>query len=126
MTPEISIVMPTYNGSAFIEAAVRSLLAQSFGGWELIISDDNSTDSTRQFLGQISDPRVRIFLQERQLGIFGNLNFCISRAASPFVQILCQDDRFADENSIQTILDQWKELPQEVAFLRRGKLAHRL
>lgn len=118
----ITIVMPTYNGIKFLEQAVNSVLAQNHREWELIISDDNSTDETRGFLSKLKDTRIRIHFQPRNFGIFGNLNFLFSQADGEIIQILCQDDYFVDASSLERLSAQWSMLPQDVAFLRCNHL----
>jgi glycosyltransferase involved in cell wall biosynthesis len=118
MSVKISLLMPCYNGAKFIAQAVESVLAQSMADWELLISDDGSTDGTVDYLRSLDDPRIRVFFQPRNLGIFGNLNFLFSQANAPFSQILCQDDYLLGPQSLQRILDIWAELPAAVAFLR--------
>ena len=88
----ISIVMPTYNGMRYLRQAVESVLQQDCADWELIISDDGSEDGTREYLATIEDPRIRVHLQEKNLGIFGNLNFLFHHVSYGVTQILCQDD----------------------------------
>jgi len=62
-TPFFSIVIPTYNRSERLLAAVQSVLAQGFGNFELLIIDDGSTDNTPQVIEAISDPRVQYHRQ---------------------------------------------------------------
>lgn len=114
----LSIVMPTYNGGAYLQEAVRSVLGQSFQDWELLISDDGSRDGTRDFLRQLDDPRIKVFFQEKNLGIFGNLNFLFQQVRTDITQIFCQDDWLVDEGALQRLVDTWQTLPPEVAFLR--------
>lgn len=120
---KISIVMPTYNGMKYLEEAVGSVLSQSFQDWELIISDDGSSDGTRDYLTALEDPRIRVHLQPQNLNIFGNLNFLFSKAQGEVTQILCQDDYFTGSDSLDKILTQWSSLPPEVAFLRMNHTA---
>lgn len=118
----ISILMPTYNGMKYLKQAVDSVLTQSYQDWELIISDDGSTDGTRDFLSELSDPRITTHFQYQNLGIFGNLNFLFSKASCELTQILCQDDYFIDERSLHRLLDQWSSISPEIAFLRCNHL----
>ena len=115
---KISILMPTYNGMKYLEHAIGSVLSQEYRDWELIISDDGSTDGTRDYLAALNDPRIVVHFQARNLNIFGNLNFLFSQAKGEIVQILCQDDYFTADDSLDRILAEWATLPQEVAFLR--------
>lgn len=123
---KISIVMPTYNGMKYLPLAVDSVLSQEHHDWNLIISDDGSTDKTREYLSSLKDPRIQIYFQEQNLGIFGNLNFLFSLAQTEITQILCQDDFLADRGALGRVLDLWSKLPPEVAFLRcnHGQDAH--
>lgn len=57
--PEVSIVLPTYNRLPLLRKAIDSVLAQTFGDFELIVVDDGSTDATRDYLEAIGDARVR-------------------------------------------------------------------
>lgn len=59
MNPLVSIIMPTYNSDQYISMAIESVLAQTYADWELIISDDGSTDKTEQSVKKFTDPRIR-------------------------------------------------------------------
>lgn len=115
---KLSIVMPTYNGMKYLEQAVESVLSQKYQDWELIISDDGSTDGTRDYISGLKDPRVRVHLQPKNLNIFGNLNFLFGQASGEITQIVCQDDYFVSQDSLDKIVNQWSLLPPEVVFLR--------
>lgn len=67
-TPRISIVIPVYNGEKYLPWALRSVLAQTFRSWELIVVNDGSTDNTSSIARQFSkeDPRVRYTEQSNQ------------------------------------------------------------
>jgi glycosyltransferase involved in cell wall biosynthesis len=58
--PEVSIVLPVYNRLAYLRESVASVLAQTFGDWELIIADDGSDEATRAWLRTQTDPRIRV------------------------------------------------------------------
>lgn len=89
----ISILLPVYNGMPYICEAVESVLAQGLQDWELIISDNGSTDGTRNYLKSLNDSRIRIYEQPLNLGIMGNLNFLLAHAKAPVAKILGHDDR---------------------------------
>jgi glycosyltransferase involved in cell wall biosynthesis len=118
MTAKITLVMPCYNGIKFIRQAVDSVVSQSLRDWELLISDDGSSDGTKEYLRSLADDRIKIFFQARNLGIFGNLNFLFARAEAPITQILCQDDFLIDDHALAKIQTIWDGLPPSVAFLR--------
>jgi hypothetical protein len=65
--PEVSIVIPCFNQGGFLHAAIRSVLRQTFGSWEIIVIDDGSTDpATRAVLRSLHYPRTRIVRQRNQ------------------------------------------------------------
>ncbi len=108
-TPKISIVMPTFNRCGMINAAIASVLSQSFQDWELIIIDDASTDETWQLLGQLSgrDPRIRPVRNERNNypDISKNLNKGIEIAQSPYIARLDDDDFWIDSDKLKKQFD---------------------
>lgn len=114
----ISIVMPTYNGMKYLQQAIGSVLSQDHQDWELIISDDCSRDGTRDFLSTLRDPRIKVHFQNKNLGIFGNLNFLFTLVENNITQILCQDDYLIDHGSLDRLLREWAALGPEIAFMR--------
>lgn len=80
--PVISVLMPTYNYGDFIAQAIESVLAQTFTHFELIISDNASTDATEQLVRRYAarDTRVRYFRNQTNLGLSKNFNLSHSRA----------------------------------------------
>jgi glycosyltransferase involved in cell wall biosynthesis len=60
--PEISVILPSFNRTAFLRAAVESVRAQSHSDWELIVADDGSDKATREYLREIEGGRIRTLL----------------------------------------------------------------
>lgn len=92
--PLISVVMATYNGEAFLEEQLDSLLSQDHENFELIICDDGSTDSTRDILQRYaaSDNRIAVYLNETNLGANRNFEKGLSLAKGDFIAFADQDD----------------------------------
>ena len=88
----ISVLIPVFNGMPYIKEAVESVIFQDFQDWELIVSDNGSTDDTQFYLNSLNDPRIRIYKQQKNLGIMGNLNFLLTHADAPIAKILGHDD----------------------------------
>ncbi|HUN46108.1 MAG TPA: glycosyltransferase [Stellaceae bacterium] len=93
MTPRISVLMPVFNGGAYLEAAVASVLAQSFGDFELLIVDDGSTDRSREVVDAFAarDERVRLLCKANS-GISDTLNLGLDEARGDWIARLDADD----------------------------------
>lgn len=92
--PLFSIVIPTFNRAVSAAAAVRSVLAQTDGGWECLVVDDGSTDGTRAALDGFTDPRLRFFWNERNRGQHACRNQAIREAKGEWIAFLDSDDLF--------------------------------
>lgn len=92
--PLVSICVPAYNYGAFISDALESALAQSFGDFEVVVSDNCSTDNTREVVERFlqRDPRVRYELAPEHVAMQANFNRCLSLARGEYVKFLCADD----------------------------------
>ena len=63
----VSIIMPSYNTAKYISDSIKSVLAQTYKNWELIIVDDCSTDNTDEIVGEfLSDERIRYLKNEKK------------------------------------------------------------
>jgi glycosyltransferase involved in cell wall biosynthesis len=97
VTPRLTIGMPVYNGGRFIRQALDSLLAQTFTDFELVISDNASQDNTegicREYAGR--DARIRYLRQERNLGLFPNVDFVMRQARGSYFMLVGDDDLYA-------------------------------
>ena len=91
MTPKVSVVMNAFNGEAWIDESIQSVLCQTFRDFELIIVDDGSSDRTWQKINSYSDDRIRTIRQENQ-GIAAAANRGVEMARSPYIARIDQDD----------------------------------
>ena len=94
----VSVCVPTYNGAAFIEETLRSIVNQSYQDFELLIVDDGSTDNTLEIVQSFSDPRIQLHRNPERLGIPGNWNRCLFLARGEYVCVFHQDDVMLPEN----------------------------
>lgn len=92
--PLISIGMPVCNGDKFLSEALNSLLNQDFKNFELIISDNASTDHTAEICKQYSDKdnRIKYYRNEVNIGAIGNFNNLINYADTPYFMWASHDD----------------------------------
>jgi glycosyltransferase involved in cell wall biosynthesis len=91
MNPPVSVVIPAYNASRFIDASVLSALTQSFRDLEVIVVNDGSTDDTVERLSAFNDPRLRLTEQSNQ-GYASALNTGIRASQGTYLAILDADD----------------------------------
>ena len=92
--PKVSIGMPVYNGGKFIREAIDSLLNQTFCDFELIISDNASTDDTGNICLEYveKDARVRYVRQKENIGASENFVYVVTRAAGDYFMWAAADD----------------------------------
>lgn len=89
---KVTVLMPTYNVAPYVKEAVESVLRQSYTDFELLIIDDCSTDGTLDVVRSISDSRIRIVQNERNLGLADNLNRGLSLIETELVSRMDGDD----------------------------------
>ena len=94
LTPCVSIGFPVYNGAEFIGAALDSLLGQSFGEFELIISDNCSSDATEAIFREYAskDSRIRYIRQPTNIGAYSNFCFVLNEANGIYFMWAAADD----------------------------------
>jgi rhamnosyltransferase len=114
----VDILMATYNGEAFIEEQVRSIMTQSYHDWRLLIHDDGSTDKTIEIIRQLMQEDERIVLIEdnsHHLGVARNFIHLVSQATAPYCMFCDQDDIWLPskvEEMLQHISQYDQECPQ--------------
>ncbi|MGB1285917.1 MAG: glycosyltransferase family 2 protein [Aggregatilineales bacterium] len=129
----ISIVMPTYNGTKYLDQAIESCLDQTYPHWELVVVDDASTDNTQQRLKewQERDSRIRVIRHENNKGLPGALNTGIQHMDGAYFTWLSDDDllrahtlktmlQFLEDNpEIELVYTDYSEVDENNNFIRR-------
>ncbi|MBQ2661097.1 MAG: glycosyltransferase [Clostridia bacterium] len=102
----VSVLMGIYNCASTLEEAVDSIIAQTYGDWELIMCDDGSSDETRTVAERIckKEKRARLIFNEHNMGLAKTLNHCLEYAEGEFIARMdgddvCSPDRFEKELS---------------------------
>lgn len=113
--PLISIGLPAHNGEQVISDAIESLLHQTYKNFELIISDDASTDRTQKICEAYAqkDKRILYICQKKNLGFVDNFNFVLQKAKGKFFMWAGQDD-IRNKNSLQILLKLFYTYPDIV------------
>lgn len=112
-SPRLSIGLPVYNGESLLPEAIDALLGQSYKDFELIISDNASTDRTAEICRSYEqhDSRVRYIRQRRNIGMVPNHNFLVSVARGEFFKWASYDDLY-HRDFLQRCVDALDEHPE--------------
>jgi glycosyltransferase involved in cell wall biosynthesis len=121
--PRVSIGIPVYNGEEFLGEALDALLNQSYTNFELIISDNASTDRTADICEryQKRDSRIRYVRQPRNIGMIANHNFLVGEARGEFFKWASHDDLYAP-NYLECCVTALDEHPSAVLAHSAGVL----
>ena len=101
--------MPSYNHAAFVTEAIESVLDQSHGDLEIVITDDGSRDGTPDVIRRLADPRINLEVFEKNQGAAAAMNASIRRSRGEFICMLASDDCFLPG-----------KLERQVKFLRQN------
>jgi glycosyltransferase involved in cell wall biosynthesis len=112
ITPLVSVLMTSFNREAFIEESMASVLNNTFTDLELIISDDCSSDGTIEIVKRIaqSDPRVRLHVNEKNLGDYPNRNKAASIARGKYIMYVDSDDTIKND-AIEFVVKHFAQNP---------------
>jgi glycosyltransferase involved in cell wall biosynthesis len=110
--PLISVIITTYNRANFLEEAIQSVLSSTFQDFEIIISDNCSTDGTIEIIeGHASkDQRIRFYLNKANLGEYSNRIKAASKAKGLYIKFLDADDLIYP-NSLSIFVEGMKKYP---------------
>jgi len=106
MTPRVTVLMSVYNGERYLAEAIDSILAQTYGDFELIVIDDASTDRTGEILAAYGDERMRVLRNDANRGLTVSLNIGLAAARGELIARQDADDRSHP-----------RRLEEQVAFL---------
>ncbi len=112
IAPKISVLIPTYNYGRYLHEAIDSVLAQDFHNYELIVSDDCSSDNTEEIISQYkSDTRIRYYRHKKNLGMVENWNWCLSQARGEFIKFVFGDDKLSRPDALTKLLELMEDNP---------------
>ncbi len=114
MDPKYSIILPTYNRAPLLSKAIKSVLAQTFTNWELIIIDDGSTDNTKDIVFSHKDPRIKYGHQENK-GRSIARNAGLHHATGIWICFLDSDDWYLEDH-LEAYEEAMKSHPQASLF----------
>ncbi len=97
--PSVSVIVPAYNCSQYLQKTIESILTQTFQNFEILIIDDGSTDNTREIISSIArrnPERIKTFYQENK-GVSSARNTGIKEAKGEYIAFLDADDLWIPE-----------------------------
>jgi glycosyltransferase involved in cell wall biosynthesis len=119
---KITIGMPVFNGEKYINEAIESLLSQTFVDFELVISDNCSTDKTAKICNEyvLKDKRIRYFRQNQNIGALKNFEFVLKYASGEYFMWAACDDKWS-KNWLESI---YNELQTSNCKMVLGRVIH--
>ena len=90
--PEVTVLLPVYNASDYLRAAIDSILNQSFKNFELLIINDGSKDQSSNIIHSYRDPRLRIIHHSKNVGLIKTLNEGLKIASGNYIVRMDADD----------------------------------
>jgi succinoglycan biosynthesis protein ExoO len=104
MNPKVSVIIPAYNTEAYIAKAIESALEQTLTELEVIIVDDGSSDKTLEIAKSFTDQRLKVIVNQQNLGVSAARNRALKAAQGEWIAILDSDDWYASERLEKLVL----------------------
>lgn len=100
---KLSVIVANYNNAKFIVACIESVLSQTYDNFEIVISDDCSTDTSQTIIKKLTlkYPQVRSILNSQNMGVAANRHQAILKARGTYITTLDSDDFFYDERKLE-------------------------
>jgi glycosyltransferase involved in cell wall biosynthesis len=119
ISPLVTIAIPTYNrAGSYLPQALQCALHQTYPNFELIVSDNGSTDHTRDLVTSIGDTRIRYFRHDPNIGANNNFNFCFAQARGKY-SLLLHDDDLIDLDFVESCI-RAGAVSSEAGIIRTG------
>lgn len=97
MNDLVSIIMPSYNTAKYISDSIKSVQAQTYENWELIIVDDCSTDNSINVIQSFNESRIKLLQNEKNSGAATSRNYALREASGRWIAFLDSDDIWVPE-----------------------------
>ncbi|MCU1284849.1 MAG: glycosyl transferase family 2 [Acidobacteriales bacterium] len=117
--PKVTIAIPTHNRLGYLQRSVASALAQTYGPTEIVVSDNASTDGTREFLERVRDPRLVSIRQSTKISMIDNWDRCLEFANGEFFLLLSDDD-YIEPTAIEKLVAPFMQTDEEIPSYQIG------
>jgi glycosyltransferase involved in cell wall biosynthesis len=126
LEPQISVLLPVYNGEAYLREAIESVLSQGYSNFELIIVDNHSTDGTAGIIAEFSnDNRIRVIRNEKTIPRLENFVKVFSMASkeSCWYKFIGDDDRLLPDclNEMVRVAEKYKNIGLVTSYYYNGQ-----
>lgn len=119
LDPLVTIAIPTYNrADYYLQQSLGSALSQTYQNIEIIVSDNCSTDNTQAFVRSFSEPRLRYFRHDKNIGANNNFNYCLEQAKGDYF-LLLQDDDMIDNDFVEVCITTAAK-SKDIGIIRTG------
>ena len=118
---KVSVIIPTYNRAEFLRSAIKSALQQTFTDFEIIVSDDRSTDHTREVVESFKDKRIKYVRNEGNKGPSATRNTAISISKGEYIAFLDDDDEWIPEK-LRSQVNLLDKSPPEICGVYSNRL----
>jgi glycosyltransferase involved in cell wall biosynthesis len=98
--PKVSVIIPTYNRSLYLQKVIESILNQKYKDYEMVIVDNASTDGTENMVNSFDDKRIRYFRNVANVGMTNNYNLALGYSTGEYICVFSDDD-IMHENNLQ-------------------------
>ncbi len=112
MQEKVSIIVPVYNAENYIEQTIKSVLAQSYENWELLLAENGSKDKSVEKIKQFDDPRIRLIIMDGNVGAANARNEGMRQATGTYVCYIDADDLWHAD-----------KLKKQIAFMKEKDAA---
>ena len=119
LDPLVTIAIATYNrADCYLQQALASALSQTYQNIEITVSDNCSTDNTQAFVRSFSDPRLKYFRHDKNIGANNNFNYCLEQAKGDYF-LLLQDDDMIDNDFVEICMTTANQ-SKDIGIIRTG------
>lgn len=115
MSEKVSVAMTTYNGAEYVEEQIRTILAQDYPVYEIVICDDGSTDVTVEIIRSIDCDKIRLYQNDQNLGYIKNFEKACLLCTGDVISLCDQDDLWAP-NKVSQLVGRLKKNHSEAVF----------
>ena len=107
--PWVTVAIPTFNRLNLLKRAIESVVAQNYQNLQIIVSDNASTDGTREYLSQLDREQIQIVFCEQNLGMVANWDRCLDRASGQYFLLMSDDDALTTPYAIAKLVSGFQD-----------------